>query len=546
VFDVHFSEDASEPDEAQEAAPDVDCPLPLPFFERELLFGSLPDSMSHKIASAIPPKRLRHCVTALHKALTSKILPGDVTCAKQVALLTSLFTYQHSNDFRGLLKHLFGTTEELNDAHFRLGQRLLMSVHKWILQQSSCPLENHFPDAAKDMLADLEQHGPGAAKLRYVAGSVIARLLYRMKKHVQGSLSDITNLDVRVTLASIEVLKHLCDQQDAGTQSKYPDTQKETADRQYGKLTYISDSCYELFRMLEMYRLKKMSIGSLVDIGGDLPATVFQELCCDPQISQKWLELTLSIPTPILFRQLKIDTIDSSVELPTSVHKRLVKPLVVDIANRAWMLHSLKMKTFTLFMKTASKSFRQHVVRTLHVQKSAAHRIKITQRKKKRVLSKLKKSAGSTAKKSSCTDSISSSAGSASAVEQVPVVEEMQGVEEEKEFGMCPLCDIPYSAPDIDWITCDGCRQWICRPCSDLGVTGWRSATVLSSPWICSACIPFCSNCEVLLGAAYIICIGCSDWFCRACSKCSDKVWREAAKSQEWICTNCTRLSQTC
>jgi hypothetical protein len=491
-------------------------------------------SESYKLATSLHPGRLRHAVTKLHNAI-KELMPTEVTCAKQVSLFGAIFAFQQGEQFRDCLQNLF-VTAELKEPHLRLGHRLIMSVHNWLLQQSNHPIADHLPEAAKDMIDDLQQHGPGAAKLRYIGGSVIGRLLFRIKQRVRSRLSDLQSIDVRIGLASVEILKTLCGKQEdllhPETGSKYPQTLQEITDRQFGRLTFLTDSCYEFFSMLETYRLKKMSIESLAEVGGDLPGSLLQEMCCDTVISQKWFDLSLHIPTPCLFRKLKVDNVASTVGVTRSVNLRLMKPLLADITNRAWMLHNLKQQIIDLFMKTVAKTFRKHVIRTLQVQKSAAHRIKITQRQKKRAQKKIPKS----------KTSVNKAVQQPSTSTAVPVGVEVDSEEEE---GACLLCSLPFGTQGSDWVACDGCRQWVCRTCSQLGSSAWKAVTEENTTWICASCSPFCYGCEVVLGATHVMCIGCYHWFCRACSKLTYREWKNEANLQVWKCSCCFQLALT-
>ena len=364
----------------------------------------------------------------------------------------------------------------------------------------------------------------------------MARLLYRLKEGVKGNLSDVTSLKVRTRLAMIALLKKMCGsltelRDQSG--SKYPSTLTEISTRQYGQLVVLTDECYELFILLERFRLKELSLHSLITVGGLLPGQVTHDMCCDPIINTKWLAITMHIDTSCLDRKLKLDTVEGE-QFCSSVHARLIKPLVVDVVNRAWMIQKLKCKVIKLFMKSAARSFQKYVVRSMQLNKQAALRIKITQRQKKR--------SGKSTCTSESTQSLEVTSSSPVPSTSVAHNKDSLATEDTHEEGECHSCQRPFGS-DCDWVQCDGCLQWYCRKCCNLGAMGWKHVSLEKQPWICSLCTPFCYECEVMLGATYVICLGCHSWFCKSCSNLRAKEWQEVKKSEIWLCARCVDLA---
>lgn len=577
---MHFQE-AGDGDDDE--AVDIDtAPLPLPYFQQMLVTGSQPGSVSYKVASGIETSRLRKTVFKLHQAIKA-LQPKKVSCAQQVAVLNSMTVFQQSEEYKASLGQLFNN-ENLTETHYRLGYRLSMAVYQWIIQAEDDTLPLSTPsDKSTDFIAALDTDGDSCAKLRYVGGSVIGRLLYRKRRAVRDRHGE-TSFDVRTNLAYVKILKVLAgnedDLLDPDKGSMYPGSLSEIKDRKYGKLTFLSDACYEFFVLLEKHRLQNLTVHALIEIGGNLPGKVTQAMCNDPELTKKWLEMTLPIETNIFFKHLKIDQpLDEA--MPKSVTKRLVQPLVIQISQRATMLHELKSAVIQLFMKSADKNFQQQVKRTLKVEASAAHRVKITQRQKKRKEKAEKrkqvqadknnntsKRAKPCSKEEDSAMSITSQEDSASLRQSTvstdiesPLVTSRQRnssvssleidhdsispEETAEEEGQCNMCNIDFQTPNIDWISCDGCQHWVCKPCTGLGKSGWTAVTEKDDPWICIKCRPFCYSCEVVLGAAYYICFSCNQWICKSCSHLNAREWREAIKSKNQLCCSCKDRIET-
>ena len=274
-------------------------------FKKAMKEGSKLESASYKIADKVENHKIKVVVQKWKNAFSSHL--PNTTCANQVALMASLFQFERSDKFKDNLEYLFNTNTLKGD-HFRIGHRLLMFVHKWLLQSRTRTVDSISLSSNEEMINDIKSHGIGSAKLRYVGGSVIRKLIDCKLKLKLSKSSDRSSKSYRVASSSLGILQSLVGKEEELLHtSKYPNTLTEIQDREYGKLVWLSDGCYEFFTMLEIFKLQRLSMSRLVEVGGSLPDQVLSKMCSDADITQKWLVLTLLMETDINLT-LKINT----------------------------------------------------------------------------------------------------------------------------------------------------------------------------------------------------------------------------------------------
>ena len=269
---------------------------------------------------------------------------------------------------------------------------------------------------------NLDRHGIAGAKLRYVGGSVVARLTYRTKKVARTHLYD----------TSTEVLQ-ICDQrlsiydsmeQGPEAQSIYPDTLREITHKRTGKLFTPSDKAYEFFIALEKKRLFQHTYNNFVKYGSDMPGVVTRELLGDRSLRNSFLAVLEHEPP----------TVQQQEELPLET---FMASILEGIMNMACSVSEARTDIVVLYMKSGNKTFRGEVMTDRKVKKKEAHRRKIMKRKTTKEPKKAKKSRGAEGREDSLSD------------------------------DYCAVCGNPYHDGE-PWVRCDGCAAWLEQRCTDI------------------------------------------------------------------------------
>jgi hypothetical protein len=379
---------------------------------------------------------------------------------------------------------------------------------------------NHAPFTPEDKeegslkkLEDLRLHADSAAKLRYIGGSVIARIKYRTMKVLKSGSVTLGSKKGRKLKAKIDILEFISGHpSEVMTSTKYKDTLCEITERQYGLLTFLTDGCYEFFFEVECERLLNLTWGKLGDEGAKLPSKLLHEMCSCKKIGDLWLDMIKNVSVVSLYKEPTIYTYDGE----RTATKRYVKALLKSVILKAETISELKVQIIIKFMKSGTKSFKRHVNRKLAV-KHGALRSTLPSKSKSKATTKPKK-----AKK-----------------------RPSETVEEEEE-GQCKYCGTDFSSSGMGWINCDGCGAWVDRACSQLGPKAWNIHQEDQSMfWFCTECVPFCTMCEgpLPVGSKYLVCSGCNNWICKACSgETSTGAWKISSSNDQWVCVNCVSL----
>jgi len=371
-----------------------------------------------------------------------------ITCAQQTKLYTSIYHLTQTRKYKSSLKKLFDVP--LLSVHFRIGRRLFTYVCMVTEKNHIQDIDSTSSRQSDALVKELQEHGASAAKLRYVAGYVVAKLKYRAKKLVEHHLHNVNSAPVRNTLFRISLLEGMCGDSDVAGTSKYPDTLLEIEERKYGNLVYLSDEAYEFFHKIELSRIQLLSLEGLAKHGSCLPGQAVSLMMQDKDIGHLFTTLTLGCDSSSVRKEPRLDDADTS----RKATKRFLKSVLSAVSVRAEVICTLKRDVIALYMRAGSKAFKQLVYRELAIKKQEAHRVKITKRKAKTTTQKKKK--------------------------QARVMTET-----------CAFCDHLLDNTDIAWIQCDGCDSWVCRPCAGLLLDcEWEAAQSESADFICKNCSP--------------------------------------------------------
>lgn len=500
-WDLQFT--SGEEEILDEAAEGQERQLPAAVIQQEALDMSQKDSDVYRMCKVLPIYRLKTFLAKLHKVMTQNYPSEPTTCATQTKYTGSIFRLLTTVSYQSALKELF-ITEELSAIHLQLGRRFVCSLQKWMIQQTSKEVEEiqALPEEATKMIADLATHGAGAATLRNIGGYVVGKLHYRTKKVLNHKLSDAANRQTKLGVSKVDLLKSMMiSKEELKSTTIYPVTLQETERKEYGRLTYIKDNAYEFFSLLEVQRLKKLTVPALIKTGGALPAVIIRELSTDVQVCDKWHQLSCSVPTPDLEKKPKNE---SSYEICSSI--------VYSIVDHVQVCSNLKTDIISLFMGVGVNEFRKNVKRTFEVDKSLAHRNKnlgkgAKKRRKKTTATAVKASTSAVDEQDEATTSKEGDQTKKKTVKRRKKTDKKTksskktkkgkcakndaatltaGAEEEEE-GECPICDLKFT-DDVDWAECDKCCLWVCRDCSCISESLWTDITEQGAAWICPKC----------------------------------------------------------
>ena len=448
-------------------------------------------SQSHDLIETMDCKRLR---TFVDKTFTVIKGNGSVTCAQQTKYQANLFQIMQSESYKKSLMKLFNVVC-LSPCHLRVGRRVFNYVSAKVEKDLLVTTTTVQKKTATEQCDDLERHGPGAAKLRYIAGYVVAKTVFRSKQVVSNHMNDINNINVRKHLARISILDHMSN---TGQASNFPETLAEINDRQYGHLECLTDEAYLWFHKIETLRVSKLTTEDLANAGPQLPGTVATEIIDDQQVHTDFINIATKADLSITRKEPRLDLADNSAK----ANKRQIRALLNGICIQTEVLCTLKNDLVSLFMRTGAKAFRQQVHKELLIQKQEAHRIKITQRKRK--------SKGSNSKP-----------------------------EKKTKGETCLFCTHKLDAK-IDWILCDGCQKWVCRKCGQISTDKqWQAAQ--DGVFLCTNCKPFCCICEESVESTNSLsCLICHGWYCKQCSKVPAPQWKlRHDLALHWCCHKC-------
>ena len=468
--------------------------------------------LSQPDCDRIPITRLHHFVCTSYEIIAPPFLESNPSCAKQTSMLSKLLQHTFTEAYSKELTNLFA--KEVTDQDRRFAWAIISNLVQLVASEVTVSIGTETDDQQK-YVQDLDTHGVGAGKLRYIGGFVVGKLKYRTKTIMSNSLLDFHKVAVRRRHTRFTLLKSLISSQaELDETSQYPNTLTENRERQTGILTHITDDVYELFTMMEKERLKNHTVQNLSTSKSSLDSNPVSAILSSGDIHSKWMNAMSNVNTPNMVRPTPLPKLPE----PMYVARRFFRQVLLGIMLRAVEISTLKTDLAILFLKSGNKTFTKDVKRMLHVEKSAAHRKQIEDRKRK------------AAKETSST---TRQAKKAYKVKNTQLEEN-----ETEEDGCCPMCAIPFNSIGIQWIQCDSCELWVCKSCSALSQKMFESAS--SETWVCHNCSPFCHSCEVdLTPKLYsLACDGCSNWFCHECTKLSIAQWKKEL-TNHWLCVNC-------
>jgi hypothetical protein len=258
------------------------------------------------------------------------------------------YTFLQSPLYKKARSALFELIESPFDMHCLLAHRLATALlHSHFCHMAERKMAS--VSAPEDpRIAELVPNSTAGARVRYVAGYVVHRLLKQCNAfiscHIFGPKWQTQGVAKLVERA---VLCQIAGSADRDTQ--YPLSKGDILDMEQSRLIHLTDSTYLFFLELEKERLANLSLISLYKVGRFLPAIVADGFAADPHLFS-------------LFEAACVAPASHTGE--------------EGFAEAKWAtaVRHMFSKLIFVFMKTAARQFRRDFIRDMQLRKKQAHR----------------------------------------------------------------------------------------------------------------------------------------------------------------------------
>lgn len=365
--------------------------------------------------------------------------------SSQNADTQALYIFMTGPSYLSMCQKLFAVSE-VTDEHFHLAQRIVFATRDLLLHDQisqKMPSADEMPLSAATKVKNLEDHDVAAAKVRYIGGSVIARLYFKLRKHLQSVVYEAPASVIESKQKELSLLHLLSGTDRALTQ--YPNSTREILYKQSGRLILLTDLAYEFFLLLEKERLRTETLIALQTHGRTMPGHVEEELTSSASVQEAF---HLCFPASELCQHIFADDVADTC-VPDIIHR------LIDFAS---VMSELRRAIIHLYLKSGHQQFRSEVLNEMKTKKHQSHRKRVMERKKGR-RTKKKRQRSTLAPGS-----------------------------EEGNDDSCSVCGKKYTN-DQDWVQCDGCSSWTMKSCALIpdGIT-WDEICEGGAPWLCIEC----------------------------------------------------------
>lgn len=235
------------------------------------------------IVKSVPLMHIQSFIAKLKHFIDSNTA-SKKTSASQAKVFGQIFQHFHSKTYKQQLKKLFDT-DSLHLSHFQIGYRLSMHVHEHTLIQN--PAAPQTSSNTNRKLNNLDKHDTACAKVRYVGGSVIGRLMYRVGRKTDQQIQN-DNKHATKNAFIYKVLKNLAGDASIFQTSKYQNSLTEIRDKMHGALTLLSDEAYIFFVTLEKKSLQLLNEGAVAEEGSRMAGQTIRCLADDEDVMVAW------------------------------------------------------------------------------------------------------------------------------------------------------------------------------------------------------------------------------------------------------------------
>lgn len=296
------------------------------------------------------------------------------------------FTQKHRNDFFVKFNQYINSSQYTasalnllsiyNQDHkgpvFRVLTSLLFYLEQHYLENLSCHIQLLPPAPLTKPSAELDIDSVGRGKIRYVSGYVVAKLKYNLSKKIRNSLF-VKGKEMFLDLNQnkMEILNSLCCSYDELLMSSTDLESLEEIHRKQNQregLTNITDEAFSFFQSLELQCRQKLTHENLVNVGKTLFHDVKEELLCDSDLYQSWLQCVV--------KSRKCTESESNID-------ELLSTLVTACENYIDLFNSV----VELFLKVSLSQFRRDYLAFLKKEKGKSLRKKVMEKSKKAVKS---------------------------------------------------------------------------------------------------------------------------------------------------------------
>ena len=338
----------------------------------------------------------------------------------------------------------------------------LMSLKTANVSANHVYLENH-----SNMSHELDLHNVTSAKLRYVGGFVIAKLLFRCKSILQQHLQSQRRSSIRIVRmanAKCFLLEEAAGNQAETESSTFPNSLSELEHRRRGKLVCLTERCYLFFIALEKERLRLLTMNRLANTD-DLPQNTLSTMLDSQSLKKMWHDI---FEVKRQFEEMQSSEDNEQVN---------VQQILEVACTTAVAMSLLLTDVICLFLRVAHKQFRKEVKTTLQIKKKSPHREQIEKKQKKRNTSSKSQNLS---KKPKTTQSTKASN------------QNRQGADD-SDTELCEECGSHQytgvaKSKEIAWCQCDGCDAWYHKLCTTLTDLEFADVQSDDGVWFCDEC----------------------------------------------------------
>ena len=379
---------------------------------------------------------------------------SEEKCGKKVSTKTINLTvsqyvnqYSQSEDYQNHLRWLF-QAKTLHEHHVSIGLNCILRIQDLFFHTSA--------STSTEEPQHIDPQPGDAAKVRYVAGMCVGKVIYRNTQYVCRNIYK-EDPQVHQRKSAVMVLRNhiVTSITIAKSETTYPDSLSEIIHKQtkYGHLTIVDDTLFRIFSAFDSLLQPHFTTRNLQDRKDGLFHSIIENTM------DSLLE-------------------DSDVDIPCDI----TPPILYEV--------------FRIYVRTCLNEMRIKVCDQLKVKKKLAHR--------KQVLLDEANPTPDAKRFKGAHSACNEEANPSTITEAQP---EEPVVQETPSENICAICSKEYSSTSrFLWIECTSCKVWLHRKCdkSLKSQKKWKEVQAEGAKYSCATC----RTVEVVL----FLCNSCSHW----------------------------------
>ena len=386
--------------------------------------------------------------------------------------------YSKSQEFKGRLSQCFNSPS-ISETLLSIGIKALITV-------SDAYFQSHAPQEGPTPTPQVPSQHSNIAKVRYVAGMCVGKVLHRLKEYICSHILDETTILTQKKIAYRTLQKHLLPSITiANLVTSFPESLSEITFRQtqYGHLTIVDDELLEMFKQFDdliyptltshcVHKERDTLFSNILDAALDSLYT---------DMGQNHGELTLEIVRPafVIYLNVSLKELGGRIQIEKNVGKKL--------SHR---------KQVMLDEKGGPSRKRPKACTSNSMASSTATQDPST-------------SAGTT---STIYDKCNSPSNNNSpqpstSVEDSSRNDQTTAIDDTSVRCECIVCNNLYvDPPSVEWMECSVCNGWIEKTCDRLlnNPNMWKHYCKEDEEYKCPKCRPVRYYAHTMHGAPYV------------------------------------------